>query len=1278
MYVSEEKFRLGLCALLFVVAIITSVCVRASLDWVGKPFNGFLMGENRIVAPIDLPGWSGRDANIPYWSQLVTIDGLPVESTGAALAAAARAGTDAVLRYGFSDGRAVVEIPVRVMHFHISDWFGLFANYLLNGLALLAIGFFVAFLRPSLKSAHALLIFSLCWGVSLVIGLADFASFHFRWLLAIAEGFVPASLFYLTLCFPNERPLERHRRLLHAVVGSSALLAVLNVLLYDLAPLAWTYAYRAGVLWVVAVLLLSVRTAWRERRAVAPIEREKLKIVLLGLLAAFGLPFLVLGASQLVGAELPLNIVTAGWWIFPATLAYAIFERDLFEIDIFLRRAATWVILSTLIFLLYAALLAFLNLGFHSFQVTTSPWFALLFSLAVLLAFHPLREALQHAVDRLLFRTHYNYAEITREVSQALTERLSRESIAEHVAGVVEKTMSPTSFAVYSAAADGFVAIGSDRPPLRVADEVEKALAEDRILDRRQLEAIQGGGDDWGDELPPTAVILPLRFEDRLEGFLQVGPKNSGAAYGPRDLELLRTLANQTAMAVRNAAAYDRVSELLASLETRVEERTQELQETQAELRQSNEKLRELDRVKTQFFADASHELRTPLTLVLGPLEELVRQSEHLPADARRMVELARGNAATLLVLTDTLLDISRVDSGQMHPRLRDEPLSAVIEATAEPFRWLAEQRGVALTIDADPDLTARCDRAMTGKILGNLLANALKFTVDGTVSIEARQESSDDGSEVGSEAVVTVVDTGPGIAPEELPLIFERYRQAASAGRSTFTGSGIGLSLVRELVEIQGGRVEVESVVGKGSAFRIHLPIADGTSVEGDTSVDELPRHSLDALAASVVGTPEASAAATPNADRDAVLVVDDNPQILHFLEQMLQHDYEVSTANDARDALARLRERPFDLIVSDVMMPGPDGIALCQTLKEDPDLRHTPLILLTARASLDSKLTGFAAGADDYLTKPFHPDELKARIAALLRMRRMESDLRKSHDELGIAYKELRDAQAQLVHSEKMAALGTLVAGVAHEINNPVSFIHSSIDLIVDSIGELKEILDRTLHSDDASSALSLLRDEMAKDDRFTNLLDNAAICKDGAQRAARIVKDLRTFSRPGNSGIQPTNLHDSLEQSLRLLQGEFKGRVAIHREFGDLPLVHCDGGQISQVFLNLLANALQAIPDKGDVTLRTRANGATVDVEVADSGPGMSDETAARIFDPFFTTKEVGKGTGLGLSIVRSLVNAHGGDIRVDSSPGHGTTFTVTLPTNGATHDRTDTPA
>jgi signal transduction histidine kinase len=1264
-YGSETRYRAGLCALLFAVATITTICVGASLEWLDRPFNGFLLGRNLIVAPIDLPSWSGRAAQIPYWTQLVAIDGEPVDSVDQVLAAAAAAGEGTDLRYTFTDGTRTSERSIPVIRFTIPDWIGLFANYLVNGLALLGIGFFVAFLRPHLKAARALLFFALSWGLSLIIGLADFASFHFHEILAVAEGFLPASLFYMTLCFPTEHPLARRRSVLGIVLASSGVLALLNIVLYNFAPLPWTIAYRGAVVWVGIVLLLSIATAWRQHHAATnPLAREKIKIVLLGILVAFALPFLVIGAAQLIGAELPLNTVAAAWWVFPAALAYAIVKRDLFEIDLFLRRAATYVALSAAIFTLYVTIVVVFSHGFHNLELASSPWFTLLFSLGVLVVVRPLRDWLQAGVDRIFFRTHFDYVEITESLSLALNRTLRSEEVNDYVERIVRDTMAPTIYGLYRPLdGDCFRRAGGEEE-VRLDGETRALLAAGRILDGAPLpEATRAA-------LPTAALLLPLCFEDTLEGFLLLGHKNSGATYGPRDLELLRTVANQTAMALRNAASYLRVTELLASLESRVEERTEELQQTQAELRASNEKLRELDRLKTQFFSDASHELRTPLTLVLGPLEEMRQHSAELPPSARRLVELAHSNAATLLVLTDTLLDISRVDAGHMQPACRSEPLRPLIDATAEPFRWLAEQRGIDLLVSVDEAATAFCDRAMMSKIVGNLLANALKFTTEGRIEIRVEHD--------GENTTLHVADTGPGIPTEELPNIFERYRQASTASGAPFAGSGIGLALVRQLTELQNGSVEVESREGEGTTFRINLPATSPSGEENEHSLTDtaLPRASLDALASAQSGD---STTPTPRgrADSEAptVLVIDDNPKMLDFLCQVLSRDYRLKCAENADRALEALRASPPDLIVSDVMMPGPDGIALCKTLKQDQRLRHIPLILLTARASLESKLSGLEAGADDYITKPFHPEELRARMAALLRMRHMEAELRRSHQQLTDAYQQLTAAQAQLVHAEKMASLGTLVAGVAHEINNPVSFIRSSIDLISASVEELHALLTHHLQSNGEPAdhpAIAALRDELERNDRWIMLQENAAICRDGAERAARIVKDLRTFSRPGDGGRELTDLHENLDQSLRLLQGECKGRVTIHRQYGDVPRVPCDPGQISQVFLNLLANSIQAIEGKGEVFVRTSQENGHVSVEIEDDGPGMDAEVEKKIFDPFFTTKEVGKGTGLGLSIVRSLINAHGGDIHVKTEPGRGCVFTVTLPIDGVKNE------
>jgi signal transduction histidine kinase len=872
-----------------------------------------------------------------------------------------------------------------------------------------------------------------------------------------------------------------------------------------------------------------------------------------------------------------------------------------------------------------------------------------------------LRDRLRALGDKLRLHPRASATAISESLGQALGHTLDVREITKLVRRAVGHSVPGSMCAIFTASADhGPLLHSTDDPPsqLPLDEHVREALAAGRI--------VRGTDVPGATARCRPALLIPLRVGTHLEGVLALGPKTSGTPYGARDLELLNALAGHVATALRNAASYGRVTELLSSLERRVEERTRELRETQAELQASNEKLRELDRLKTQFFAEVSHELRTPLTLVLGPLDQLRRHAGGWTADTQRLLDVAYSSSAKLLVLTDTLLDLSRLDAGRMQPVLRPEALGPLVERIAEPFRWLAEQRGLVLHLGhADPSLTVWCDAGMVSKVVGNLLANALKFTRTGRIDVDL--------AAAGEQVRIVVADTGPGIAPDELPHIFERYRQASTASHSSASGSGLGLALVRELTELHGGRVEVRSDVGRGTTFTVWLP-AGRPVVAGDGSAQaEIPQAHLAALAAAGHDTAAAPSAAGEGSDAATALVVDDNPDLLDFVRTLLAADYTVHTAANATEALALAQQTRPDIILCDVMMPGPDGIAFCHTLRADATLRHVPIILLTARASLESKLSGLDAGADDYVTKPFQPEELKARMRALLRMRQMERQLSHSHAELARAYDELRAAQAQLVHAEKMASLGTLVAGVAHEINNPVSFINSSIDLISTSIAELRAILDRHLQpGEPCEPSLARLRDELDYEYRIRMLQENAAICRDGASRAARIVGDLRTFCRPGSGRRAPADLHDSLEQSLRLLQGECKGRITVHREYGQLPPVRCDEGQMSQVFMNLLANAIQAIDGPGDLFVRTRSADGTVTVEIEDTGHGIDPALLSRLFDPFFTTKEVGKGTGLGLSIVRSLVTAHGGDVQVRSTAGAGTVFTVTLPLNGGLDD------
>ncbi len=261
--------------------------------------------------------------------------------------------------------------------------------------------------------------------------------------------------------------------------------------------------------------------------------------------------------------------------------------------------------------------------------------------------------------------------------------------------------------------------------------------------------------------------------------------------------------------------------------------------------------------------------------------------------------------------------------------------------------------------------------------------------------------------------------------------------------------------------------------------------------------------------------------------------------------------------------------------------------------------------------------------------------------------RVRERTKQLEDANRELAEAYAELKNAEVQLVQSEKMAALGRLVAGVAHEINNPVAFISSSV-------APLRRRLE-TAAADAPPEVAQLLADAR----------EIVAVMARGAERTAAIVKDLRSFSRLDEATRKRVDLHDGLEVSLRLLESRWRDRIEIHRDYGTLPPVECDPGQVNQVFMNVLANACDAIPERGNLWLTTRAEGDRVRVTIRDDGVGMAPEVVSRIFDPFFTTKEVGGGTGLGLAISQGVVAAHGGWIEVESAPGRGATFRIILP-------------
>ncbi|MGQ0429410.1 MAG: EAL domain-containing protein [Gammaproteobacteria bacterium] len=436
-----------------------------------------------------------------------------------------------------------------------------------------------------------------------------------------------------------------------------------------------------------------------------------------------------------------------------------------------------------------------------------------------------------------------------------------------------------------------------------------------------------------------------------------------------------------------------------SAMEREVIQRSHELAAALREVRESNAKLAELDVAKTAFFSNISHEFRTPLTLILGSLEdELGERGQPLPAARLERIEIAHRNGLRLLKLVNALLDFARIEAGRMQAHFQPTVLNELTAELASSFESAAERTGLTLTIDCPPlPETLYVDREMWEKIVLNLVSNAFKHTFHGGVVVSLAWL---DGT-----VELAVQDTGVGIPAEEIPRLFERFHRVRGAASRTHEGSGIGLSLVRELVQLHSGAIRVESESGKGSRFIVtlkagtaHLPADQvGDSDDGARAGRTAAAHVKEVLS----WLPPASDATVThvrleNIDaRPRILLADDNVDMRRHIARLLRRHYEVTVVPDGEAALEAALASPPDLVLSDVMMPRLDGFGLLKALRADERTRQLPVILLSARAGEEAAVEGLDSGADDYLIKPFSARELQARVRAHLELARRRREL-------------------------------------------------------------------------------------------------------------------------------------------------------------------------------------------------------------------------------------------------------------------------------------------
>ncbi len=463
-------------------------------------------------------------------------------------------------------------------------------------------------------------------------------------------------------------------------------------------------------------------------------------------------------------------------------------------------------------------------------------------------------------------------------------------------------------------------------------------------------------------------LVVPLILDGEIIGSISLRQNHQPRRWQPAEIELAQAVAAQAAIAVHQARLYQKT-------------------------RQQAEQLLELDRQKTEFFQNISHEFRTPLTLTIGPLESAVAQKQGLSYE---QAAIALRNSRRLLRLVNQLLDLQRLDAGRMQPSFRPCDLVEFVSQTVDSFRSYCQKKEIALKTQLEDCPQIYLDLEKFDKVLYNLLSNAMKFTpAGGSITVTLQP--------AGDHCLLRVIDTGIGIRPDQIPHLFERFRQAEGSANRSYEGSGLGLALVKELVELHGGQISVESNYGEGTTFTVwlqtgtaHLPADQIIEVQAEIQ----PSRAAIELADVEMESPEEGIrendSATPtmvDSERSRVLIVDDNPDLRTYVSGILRDQgYQVWTARNGSEGFKAAQTFRPHLIITDLMMPRVSGLDMIRMIREEGELKGTPVILLTAKADEDTRIEGVEQGADAYLSKPFSDRELLAEVRNLLALKENE----------------------------------------------------------------------------------------------------------------------------------------------------------------------------------------------------------------------------------------------------------------------------------------------
>jgi signal transduction histidine kinase len=661
-------------------------------------------------------------------------------------------------------------------------------------------------------------------------------------------------------------------------------------------------------------------------------------------------------------------------------------------------------------------------------------------------------------------------------------------------------------------------------------------------------------------------------------------------------------------------------------------------------LEHANEQLRQLDEFRTRFFANITHEFKTPLTIMMTPLQNLIRGTG--TTLEKPQLQAMYRSCLQVLKLVDDLLDLARSEEAQLRLRLRERDLVPHLAGLVVDAQVIAHRKDIELLfVTAVDSALVWCDLERLDRVFVNLLANALKFTPDhGKVGVMVWEWQ--------DRIIVQTADTGTGFGPGVAERVFERFFQEDGGSTRRYGGAGIGLALAREIALLHGATITASAVPGVGATFTVtlrrgkaHFPdkaIAfdlspDAVSARGLGGM-ELPEASLYRLLDIETATEKRRIDRDPtdSQHRFSVLVVDDNTDVVHAIHETLRGEFKVYAAADGEEGFERAVRLAPTLIILDYMMPKMDGIQLLGKLRADPRTRLTPVVMLSARADVEIKITGVELGVSHYLAKPFDTRELLAIVRRFV------------HDQ---------ERTAEVMLHRQLDSLEVITSALAHQINNPLNYLKGALKVIRRDTSEALSLTSAANGAGlDPQSAEAL-------EQRLRRMFDTVEA---GIRRIGDTVELMRRYSRDGYLRDPVTYpLFDATRDVLRLVLPTAQADVHIETSFSGHGFIDCVPDEMNQVITNLVQNAIDALNGKGGGRLSVigTTNEREVLLTIRDDGPGIAPENRARLFTPFFSTK--GQGMGMGLFICHRIVNALGGAIQVDSEVGRGTEMVMRVP-------------